>query len=135
MRITLQKLIPVIVIVTFILTGCEKEEILMSSSKVDGQLQSTWEKVEMTATNPSAKVSWKFSDGKVYLIKHETVLATGNYKVDASMTKVNVVTSDFPSGVDYMNGKWTVITLDDDILVMAETYSGGTYEVEFTKKK
>ncbi|CAN5366275.1 hypothetical protein BH11BAC1_BH11BAC1_10610 [soil metagenome] len=135
MKITLQKLIPLLVIVSFIFTGCEKEELMMSSSKVDSQLQSTWEKIEMASAN-TATVTWKFSDGKVSVIKNETVLASGTYKVDATMTKVYVKTSGFPStGYDHMNGKWQVITLDDDILVMADDYSGGTLEMEFTKKK
>ncbi|MEO8087932.1 MAG: hypothetical protein ABI763_14000 [Bacteroidota bacterium] len=135
MKITVQKVIPFLVIIIFFSVGCQKEELLMSSSKVDGQLQSTWKRVEMTSANTPI-VSWTFSDGKVSVVKNETVLASGSYKVDASLTKVFVTTSGFPSeGYNHMNGKWQVITLDDDILVMADDYSGGSIEMEFTKEK
>jgi hypothetical protein len=117
-----------------ILCSCQKEEILRSSSKVESQLESTWKKVDMTSSD--THVSWKFSDGKVYLMKNSQVVASGDYSVDASITRVHINTSGFPEpGLDYMNGSWKLITLDDDVLVIAGSYSGGTLQTEFTKEK
>lgn len=106
----------------------------MSSSKVEDQLESTWKKIDMTSEQ--SHISWKFSEGKVYLLRNDAVIASGDYNVDASMTRVHINTSGFPEpGYDYMNGSWKVITLNDDVLVIAGSYSGGTLQTEFTKQQ
>ena len=136
MKKNLHNFIVLMVLTSFIFAGCEKEEIMMSTSRVERKLQSTWKKVEMTAAGSNSAISWKFNEGKVYLIKNEIVLASGNYNIDVSITRVHITTSDFPNeGYDYMNGTWKLLTLNDDILVMADTYSGGTLQVEFTKER
>src|SRR5690242_17912864 len=121
--------------VILLATACQKEEFLMSEDKIDSQLQNTWDRVEMTTTS-TAEINWKFNEGKLYLSNRENLLAEGTYSVETSMTKVKINISGFPDpGYEYMNGKWQVITLDDDILVIAEKDHGGTLQMEFTRRK
>lgn len=113
-------------------SSCEKQQLFMSSSKVEKQLEARWQKIDMTAEQ--SHISWEFFQGRVTLMKNGEALATGSYKVDVGTTRIFITTSNFPEpGYDYMNGKWKVITLDDHALVIAGSYSGGVLESEFTK--
>ena len=119
-------------VIVLAITGCQKEELLMSEDKIESQLENTWQRVEMTQT--SYDIQWKFSDGKLYLYKKDVLLAEGNYSVNTSVTKVKIDVSGFPEpGYDYMNGNWQVVQLDDEVLVIAQKYHGGTYQQEFTR--
>ena len=121
-----------ILCIGILLTSCEKQQLLRSSSKVEKELEATWQKIDMTSQQ--SHISWRFSEGKVSLIKHGEVLAMGDYSVDVGTTRIYISTSNFPEpGYDYMNGKWKVLTLDGHALVIAGSYSGGVLESEFTK--
>ena len=132
MLLNLRKLQLLLAVIVLTIAGCQKEEFLMSESKIESQLQNTWQRVDMTQT--SSGVQWKFNEGKLYLIKNGSALAEGDYSVDASVTKVKIDISGFPDpGYEYMNGNWQVIQLDEDVLVVAQKYHGGTFQQEFTR--
>ena len=119
--------------ISILFCSCEKEQILMSSSKVEKNLSHTWEKVDMTSEK--THITWQFSEGKLSVMKKNKLMVTGDYSIDVSPTRVHVNTSGFPEpSYNFMNGSWKVISLDDHILVIAGSHSGGTLETEFVRK-
>ena len=110
--------------------GCQKEELMMSESKISEQISYTWIK---QFTPAEKQVTWQFQDGNIYMRQNENLIGKGTYSVDCSLTKAKVRIEGFEGGNDYMNETWQVIDLDNKILVITNL-DKGTQEYEFIRK-
>ena len=122
---------PLLLLMTIALTNsCQKEEFMMSESKISEQISHTW---TMQLTTSDMESTWQFKDGKIYLRENENPRGEGTYKVDCSLTKAKVVVDGFTGGNDYMNVTWQVIQLSSKVLVVTNL-NKGTQTYEFTRK-
>ena len=122
---------PLLLLLTLTFTNsCQKEELLMSESKISEQISHTW---TMQLTTSESESTWKFKDGKIYLRQNENPKGEGNYRVECSLTKAKVIIDGFTGGNDFMNVTWQVIQLDSKILVVTNL-NKGTQTYEFTRK-
>jgi hypothetical protein len=81
-------MLPLLLLLTVTFTNsCQKEELMMSESKISEQISHTW---SMQFTSTETESSWQFKDGKIYLFQNENLKAEGTYKVECSMTKAKV---------------------------------------------
>jgi hypothetical protein len=110
--------------------GCQKEELMMSESKIAEQITHTWSK---QFTNDQTQITWQFKDGKIYIRQNENLNGQGTYTVDCSLTKAKIRIDGFSGGNDFMNVTWQVLKLNDKILVVTDL-NKGTQVNEFVRK-
>ena len=120
----------VLLIIPF-MNGCQKEELMMSESKISEQIAHSW---TQEFTPAESKITWKFSEGNVYSVKNGKQTGQGTYKVECTLTKAKVKIDGFKDGNVFMNNTWQVIKLDDQILVITNM-DKGTMVYEFTKSE
>jgi hypothetical protein len=121
--------------------SCSKTEYFKSESKVQDQLKGSWKLIPIPRTSPNE--TWFFTDGTVYRYKapgfdmEPVPYDTGTYTVSTSLLKVELKIDNFRVVLDELNGKWQVVTLNDDFLVMATDHDGATgiLQREFEKRK
>ncbi len=131
-----------------IFIGCEKQEYFKSESEIKKQLGYSWKQVVMTKKGYQTQYEvWKFHDDSLTidftcdsLLQKNLAparIVRGTYTVHTTMTKVYVRVSNFRDDVGsyYFNSEWTVVNLDDKILVCAseDPHAGGVQEREFTR--
>ena len=132
------KLITLLLLLSAFFAGCEKQEYFKSESGIKSQLDHKWHRVQISHYDSPTEV-WDFHDGKL-TITGSNAFATpieGDFSVKTTVTRVFVTTKNFQNGAQYYNNaKWTVISLDNDILVIAadDPVSGGLLEREFTRE-
>lgn len=113
-----------------VMVSCQKEEIMMSEGKVSEQISYTWTK---QFTPDETEVTWKFSEGKIYVKHNESLIGEGTYTIDCSVTKAKVKIDGFKGSNDYMNVTWQILQLDKKIFAITNM-SKGTQEYEFVRK-
>lgn len=132
------------IIAAIIIVGswsCSKTEYFKSESKVKEQLTGSWNLIPIPRT--AAAETWIFSEGNVSRLKAPNLNTepvpydAGTYSVNTSLLKVEVTIDNFQVLLDELNGKWQVVTLNDDFLVIATDHSGasGILQREFQKRK
>jgi hypothetical protein len=117
-----------LLIIPFI-NGCQKEELMMSEGKISEQVAHTW---SQQFTPAESKITWKFTEGTVYMVKNEKAIGEGTYTVECTLTKAKIKIDGFSAGNDYMNNTWQVIKLDNEVLVLTNL-DKGTMVYEFTR--
>jgi len=123
--------IPILLLLIIPFTnGCQKEELMMSESKISEQISYTWTK---QFTPAETQVTWQFKDGNIYIRHNENITSQGTYSVDCSLTKAKVRIEGFTGGHDFMNLTWQIIDLDNKILVVTDL-DKGTQNYEFIRK-
>ena len=118
----------VMLIIPF-LNGCQKEELMMSESKISEQIAYNW---SQQFTPSETKMVWQFKDGNVIIFKNDKIHGQGTYKVECSLTKAKVKIDGFSGGNNYMNDTWQVLTLDKQVLVITNM-DKGTQVYEFIR--
>lgn len=121
--------------------SCSKTEYFKSESKVNEQLKGSWTLLPIPRT--AHKETWTFNEGTVYRHKATSYdtepvpYDTGTYTVHTSLLKVEIKIDNFRVLLDELNGKWQVVTLNDQFLVMATDHDGSTgiLQREFEKRK
>jgi hypothetical protein len=141
---SLSKLLLFLVAAGF-LSGCEKQEYFKSESEVKKEISFSWKQVMMSHdTNlVYSYYMWTFKDDKMTIVRKKFVddasidTLSGTFKINTTLSKVFVTTSNFPAnaGWNWMNAEWTVVALDNKILVVAseDPDQGGINELEFTR--
>ena len=125
--------------VFFTIIGCETNSSFLSNNKLKKVLQGTWQLIP--ALSRDSKQTWKFDDtGSLYITDSVGASSkTGAYTVDAGFLHSYVNVSGFNQS--YKDGKWTVVTVDNNILSMtiSNVCSGkqkcGVLMREFTKQQ
>ena len=102
----------------------------MSEGKVSEQISYTWTK---QFTPAETKVTWQFSEGKIYVKHNENLIGQGTYTVDCSVTKAKIKIEGFEGSNDYMNVTWQILQLDKKVFAITNI-SKGTQEYEFVRK-
>ena len=118
-----------------LLTACESNNHFRSKKKIKEQIQGKWELVY-----PELNETWSFENGTLYvdkLVGTSIAKDTGTYSIETTWKEpyVNV------SGIELfttpwldLNGKWTIIELDNKILYIAIRPDGtGLHQREFIK--
>ena len=141
-----------LLIVLIINYSCSKQELFKSEKEVKKELQGTWDLIPIprndTTHFPDSTFTlavhvehWTFDDSKVTIVNNSQT-ATSTYSVSTSISKaefdLDAVIPEFtyPSRVRDINGTWRIITLDDELLVIANDQAGtsGLTELEFKKR-
>ena len=120
-------------------TGCEKQEYFKSESGIRNQLRHKWHRVQISHTEDSPIEFWDFHDNKLTITGSNNASASieGEFSVRTTLTRVFITTKNFQNGPQsYNNAKWTVISLDSEILVIAadDPVNGSLIEREFTRE-
>ena len=117
------------------LSACESNNHLRSEKKIKSQIQGTWKLVY-----PIGSELWTFDDGTFYVSKNiagAVLQDTGIYSVEATWKEPYVTIKDaelINTSVD-LNGKWTIIELDNKVLYFTIRPSGsGLEQREFIKE-
>jgi hypothetical protein len=133
------RIVAVVAILAFF-SGCQKNNILRSEKELNEQVIGTWEKAKVSSKEIITE-NWVFENGLVTRIlltdSTSTNLDRGRYSIDAKLTTAYLTTTEFKKLGDELNQKWTLVELNDDILIIASdgTQGGGLLTLEFSKKK
>ena len=128
-----------IISITSFLASCETSRPY-SEKKLKQLIQVTWEFVPISVDDSLSY--WEFNEsGKLYRTAINSASGTidtldaPTYTLEAGITNCYVTISG--SKYEAYNGKWSIINLDEQILVIAVKYkeAGGLVEREFSKKK
>lgn len=125
----------------FILSACESNNHLRSEKKIKSEIQGTWKLVYLTLdTIPKAEY-WTFNNDILYVRKNTDGIIeqdTGIYKIETTWKEPYVTISEadlINSPPLNLNGKWTIIELDSDILFITIRPQGsGLEQREFIKQ-
>ncbi|MBT8195243.1 MAG: hypothetical protein HKO56_06170 [Bacteroidia bacterium] len=137
-----KSLASVFIICSMIFLGaCESNNHLRSEKKLKSQIQDTWRLVYPIVHGANITESWSFEDGIFYVTRNTNgniQQDTGTYKIEATWREPYVTISDAPlinEGPVSLNGKWTIIELDDDVLFITFRPPGsGLLQREFVKE-
>ncbi len=141
------KSLAALALIAVVFWGCEKQEYFKSESEIKKELAYSWKQVLMTKKYYSTVYEvWQFHDDSLLISFTSDSLTENNiqprvergtYTVNTTMTKVFINISNFPDDVGsyYFNSEWTVVTLDNKILVVAseDPHAGGINEREFVR--
>jgi hypothetical protein len=141
-----------LLIIVAVIYSCSKQELFKSEKEVKEELQGTWELIpiprndtthltDSTYTVAIHVENWTFDDTKVTIVNNNQT-ATSTYSVSTSISKaefdLDAVIPEFtyPARVRDINGTWRIVTLDDELLIIANDQSGttGLTELEFKKR-
>lgn len=139
-----------VLLISFSIISCNKQEYFKSESGIKKQLQGTWDLIPIpryiTITTDSGSYqkerleNWVFGESIVTITNNNGGGETGTseFSVHTTWTKVEVelkgVTA--PLTAALYNGKWQVVRLDDNILSIANDHDGSTglTQLEFKKR-
>ena len=123
--------------------GCQTNGALISDKNLAKMIHGTWQSQQLAVTD--IRENWIFNEGgSLYVTKDSLgsidTLYNCSYSVGGGLTKSYVTVSGFPATREIYNGKWTVINITNDVLVMVngQTKNGrsaGSLEREFSKKQ
>jgi hypothetical protein len=107
---------------TLIFSGCESNNMLKSQKKMEEDIQHTWELVSYSPGPPTEE--WIFVDGTLLrnLLKPDGTIAdsdTATYLIETKVSEALLIVSGFKRLSDKLNGTWSLIQLDEKILMMA----------------
>lgn len=138
--------------------SCEENMWLKSEKKLRNNLEGTWNKLFVTA-NVSSIETWTFKDGVILIVGTEKkdngiddgytdlvtndkldtlMLDAGNFSVDAKIDNsyiklYNLEETVIESAKQGLNGKWTIVDIDSDILYIAADNGSAIIQREFQK--
>lgn len=144
-------LLIILLLATCSFYSCKKQEYFKSEKTIKKELQGTWTLIAIpkyivvkdSAGNIIQSTEhiekWTFNDTRVSIdIIHSGESGSSEYTVHTSWTKAEVklegVTS--PLVGSHYNGTWQIVTLDDQILSIANDHDGATglTQLEFKKQ-
>jgi hypothetical protein len=138
-----------LLLTSFFVNSCSKEEYMKSESGIKDELQGTWKLVAIPKYDTNSDGSktehqetWTFNDTKVSIINSNQA-ASSNYTVHTSLSKAEIKIENvqpeftYPARIRLNNGTWQIISLDDKFLIIANDQDGSTglTELEFQKLK
>ena len=113
------------------LTGCDKNDLLQSEDKVNGQLNGRWKKILASSADPFEK--WKFENGSLTITKDfndpdTTIVDHGRYSVTTKFSKMYLTISGLTSDqLEYwdLNRQWTIAEISWYVLYISTTNTTG----------
>ena len=142
--------IVLLIIASFLLNSCSKEEYFKSESGINDQLQGTWDLIPIPKYDYNSDgskyvhiESWTFHDNSLSIINNGQN-AVSTYSVHTTISKAEIKVDDVqplftpPARVRDNNcsGTWQIVSLDDDYMTIANDQDGhtGLTILEFEKK-
>lgn len=132
-------------LLTFGLTSCERNDLLLSEKKLEEKIQRTWK--VLYSNSSDSRETWTFSQGGVSITwpknATEDTTVTGTYNIDARFAKayVNLGELNFTrmtnSGFNSLdlNRAWTIVELNNGILYLSATDNRGAIRsIEFLEQ-
>lgn len=120
----------VFVIAIVSISSCQK--------KKEDRLANTWKLVKISKdTLVDYYETWSFDGSDLLILRRNDVLSTfdtmstGTYSVDAKLSKTFMEMDGMES--TFYNGKWQILTLNEDILIMLNESNGNWIYREFVK--
>lgn len=140
-RLVRTTMLAAIGLLLFTFSGCEKVEYFKSEKSIQSELNGSWRLVEIPRNNSQVQ-DWTFSGNVVYRTINDPSLKVvsdvrGTYSLNVKLTKSDIIISDFPSGLEHLNGNWRIVRLDKEVLVIATDHykTTGLLQLEFVKNK
>lgn len=132
-------------LLTFGLTSCERNDLLLSEKKLEEKIQRTWK--VLYSNNSDSRETWTFSQGGVTITwpknATEDTTVTGTYTIDARFAKAYVkigeldftrMTNSGFNSID-LNRAWTIVELNNGILYLSATDNRGAIRsIEFLEQ-
>ena len=124
------------------IAGCESDNSFRSEGKLRLQIQAAWDVVPLDTG--TVVEYWYFDGDRVSRIRPDNnpstndTIGKGNYTVNTTILKPFLSIDGLNSKSELLDGKWEIIELDADIMVLAlkpPEGQGGLVERDFTKKK
>lgn len=132
MRNILKNSFVLLVILALAFTACQK--------KKEDKIAETWRLMRVSIDSTITWYElWKFEEGYITMLKRNDsvgtldTISTGTYVVDAGLSNTYVTIGAMDDVVNYYNGKWQVLKLNDDILTILNEETGWYYR-EFIKE-
>lgn len=108
--------------------------------KKEDKISDTWRLLRVSIDSTVTWYElWQMDDGYITMLKRNDTtttldtLGTGQYAVDAGMSKTFITMESMSDDVNFYNGKWEVLKLNNDIMVILHE-EGGWYYREFVKE-
>ena len=143
----------------FAFSSCEENMWLRSEKKLKSQIQGTWSRIPLQA-NAKKDETWTIRDGVIAIAETEKqnngkddgykdmntsdnldtlVYDLGNYSVDAKLDNAYIRLSGLEEDVvesakQGLSAKWTIVDIDNSILVLAAENGSAVIQREFEKK-
>src|SRR5258705_7986218 len=116
--------------------SCETNHYFQSEKKLKSEIQRTWTLVRIPATEDAEE--WTFSEGKIARLRFNassgTLKSEASYSVSTTLSNAYLEIEGLPS-LDQLDGKWNIIELNKDDLIIALKKGGsGVLEREFVPK-
>lgn len=132
MRNILKNSFVLVVIIALAFASCQK--------KKEDKISETWRLMRVSIDSTITWYElWKFDGGYLTMLKRNDsvgtldTISTGTYVVDAGLSNTYVTIGAMEDVVNYYNGKWQVLKLNDDILTILNEETGWYYR-EFIKE-
>ena len=139
MKQSILKLSLALFLIAIVTNSCDqKQEYFKSESEIKKELQHSWKMIQIASTDPANRV-WKFHDGTLEIYQDDQLINNGTYSVKTTWNRVYITTEGLAENTtpgvcdNQWNAKWTVITLDDGVLVMVNKRCGGLLDREFER--
>ena len=132
MRNILKSAWAVLIIGALVLASCQK--------KKEDKISDTWRLIRVSVDSTVTWYElWQFDDGYITMLKRDDgtgtldTLGTGQYSVDAGLSKTFITMEGMGATVNGYNGDWEVLKLNNDIMVILHEENGWYYR-EFVKE-
>ena len=128
----MQKLFYTLMLCSFLLAGCENNDLMQSDKKVREEIENKdWKRVA-PSPNQDYKEIWHFSEGKGILYMVDDTLSF-TYSIDSKFSSSYVTITGLPypntiTGLENvnLNLKWTVAEISDKVLYLSAATESGT---------
>jgi hypothetical protein len=136
-----------LVLTSFLMNSCNKQEYFKSESGIKSQLIGTWKLIPIPKYDYNQDGSkfvheetWTFREDQVSMLNNNQA-AVSNYTVNTTMTKAEIKIENvqpvltYPARIRINTGTWQIVRLDDEFLIIANDQDGqtGLTELEFQK--
>ncbi len=108
--------------------------------KKEDKISETWRLIRVSVDSTVTWYElWQMDDGYLTMLKRDDgtgnldTVGTGQYVVDAGLSKTVVNMEGMSDNVNYYNGQWEVLKMNNDILILLHE-EGGWYYREFVKE-
>ncbi len=146
----MQKLLYILFLGSFLLSGCENNDLLQSEKKVRSEIEnSNWKR--LAASSQDYHEIWTFKDGTINIIRNKksgsvfidsTEIFVGNYAVSTKTSSSYISFSNIPdslnlTGFEYinLNLKWTIAEINDKVMYLSAATEAGTIRsLEYIKQ-
>ena len=145
----MQKLLYILFLGSFLLSGCENNDLLQSEKKVRSEIEnSNWKR--LAASSQDYHEIWTFTDGTINIAWDKNVngkidsseLIVGNYSVSTKTSSSYISFSNIPDSLNLtgfehinLNLKWTIAEINDKVMYLSAATEAGTIRsLEYIKQ-